>query len=213
MAALLGTTTGCFEPTGLGLDMNCCAMGGGGNPNYPLWLSATDNMLRGDTIRILTFASSGDTRSTWELTGPAVFVLGDSTSTRITTPVADALVRASGSGAVTVRAARAGTTESAFQSFFVADPSEVILKIVQGRNTLVRVGAESWVAAHLLDATGRYYRGPVAWTSSDTSKMILIEGANISPFGKFARGRAAGSAYVVVSFLQRRDTALVEIVP
>jgi hypothetical protein len=108
---------------------------------------------------------------------------------------------------------RANKADSASASFFVTDPSNVTLRIVQGKNVTVRVGAEQWVAAHLLDAGGRYYRGSMLWSSSDTNIVTLRDGATPSPFGRFARGRSIGTANVVVGFLQQRDTARIEVVP
>ena len=91
------------------MGQDCCLWGGGGSYTYPLSLTYTDNMLRGDTAQILAWTSQGDPKSTWELTGPAMFVLGpDTVDTRIITPVDRVTIRGTGTGAVSVKAMRVG---------------------------------------------------------------------------------------------------------
>lgn len=213
-AALLWAATGCSERI-VGLTgWNCCGLGGGGSFTYPLTLSYVDNFLSGDSVRVSAWTSSGDPQSTWEITGPAVFVAGpDSIATQITSPVSDVWIRGSGSGAVSVKAVRWNKVDSTTTSFFVAAPSEVTLRIVQGRELNIRVGGEGWIATHLLGSQGRYYRGAFLWTSSDTTVVTLVDEVNHSPFVKVPRGRAVGTAKVVVSFREQRDTARVSVSP
>ena len=188
--------------------------GGGGNFTYPLSLTYVTNFLVGDWVRVSAWASSGDTESTWVITGPAVFLVGrDSVATRITSLVSDVWIRGTGSGAVTVKAVRYNQVDSATTSFFVADPSEVTLRVVQGRELNIRAGGEGAIVAHLLDSQKRYYRAAFGWSSSDTAAVTLTDDSNHSPFTQIAHGRAVGSAKVVVAFREQRDTARVSVVP
>jgi hypothetical protein len=198
--------------TGLGIDLDCCGMGGGGPFTSPLGLPLTENFLIGDTARVSVFAT-GDAKSTWEISGPAVFVLGpDSVSTQVTTPVTNVLVRGTGTGAVTLTARRALFGETAISTFFVADPSEVTLRM-SSSDIGLKVGADRWIEAHLRDSAGRYYRGRLTWASTDSSTVTLVDNGNVFLQGKFARGFKVGIAYVVVAMPGQRDSARAVVEP
>ena len=187
--------------------------GGGGSFDYPLTITGASNLLTGDSARVSVWASSADPKSTWELTGPAVFVLGTgAVATRIALPVSDVWIRATGSGAVSVKAVRHGV-DSAATSFYIADPAEVTLRIVQGRDLSIRVAGEGWVVAHLYDSENRYYDAAFEWSSSDTNAVILGEDGYHSQCCRFAHGQSVGSARVVIAYREQRDTATVSVVP
>jgi hypothetical protein len=143
-----------------------------------------------------------------------VFVLGpDAVDTRIITAVDRVTIRATGTGEVNVKAVRADKADSARASFFVADSADVTVRIAGSKDLSVGVGAELWIAAQLLDRTGKWYRAAFVWTSSDTNAVTLADGANPTPFGRMAHGRAAGVANVVVAFGAQSDTARVKVGP
>lgn len=205
---------GCIDLTGLNFGEGCCGMSGGGGYSFPLTLTQADNMLRGDSARIRAWGSQGDPASTWELTGPAVFVLSrDSVATRVTTPVDAVTIRTTGTGEVRVKALRAGTIDSTTTSFFVADSADVTLSMPGPKDRTVRLAAETWISAQLLDRTGRWYRAALIWSSSDTGAVTLADGVNPTPLGKMAHGRVQGAASVVVAFGVRHDTVRVQVVP
>jgi hypothetical protein len=213
LPAILVALAGCFELdlTGLTLDQSCC---GGLSYEYPLTLTETHNMLSGDTARISTFASRGDPKATWVVTGPAVFVRGRETiGTRITTPVDAVTIRGTGNGVVTVKAVRTSEADSAAASIFVADSARVTLSIAGNKDRSVRVGGEIGISAQLLDANGRWYLAALAWSSSDTSIVTLSDVVNPTPVARMARGRAAGAAKITVAFGTQRDTVGVAVVP
>lgn len=214
LPAIVLALAGCVDLTGVPIMQGCCGLDAGGNYTYPLSLTETDNMIRGDTVRISAFTSQGDPKSTWELTGPAVFVLGaDAVDARIITPVDRVTIRATGTGEVNVKAVRADKADSATGSFFVADSADVTLRIAGSKDLSLGVGDDRWIGAQLLDRTGKWYRAAFVWSSSDTSAVTLADGANPTPFGRMAHGRSAGVANVVVAFGAQRDTARVKVVP
>src|SRR4051812_8275958 len=131
LPTILLALAGCGDLTGIASTQDCCGWdGGGGSYTYPLSLTETDNMLRGDAVRVSAWSSQGDPKSTWELTGPAVFVLGlDTVDTRINTPVDAVTIRATGTGEVNVKAVRADKADSVTASFFVVDSADVTLAI------------------------------------------------------------------------------------
>ena len=201
--AILLAFAACVDLSGVQIESDCCGPGGGASYTYPLTLTQTDNMLRGDTARISVWATQGDPKSTWELTGPAVFVLGpDTVDTRIITPVDGVTMRATGTGEVKVKAVRASKADSATASFFVADSADVTLRIAGSKDRDLRVGAELVISAQLLDRS-----------SSDTNTVTLANDINPTPFSRLVRGHAAGVANIVVSFGPQRDTARVRVVP
>jgi len=205
---------GCGGLTGIPIQ-DCCPWGGGGGSyTYPLALGPTDNMIRGDTAEIFAWTSEGDPKSTWVLSGPAVFVLGpDTVDTKIITPVDRATIRATGAGEVNVKAMRVNSADSATASFFVADSADVTLRIAGSRDFSVGVGAELWIAAQLLDKTGKWYRAALVWSSSDTGTVSLTDAVNPTPLVRMAHARAAGVARVVAAFGAQRDTVRVQVVP
>jgi len=212
--AILLAFAACVDLSGVHIESDCCGPGGGASYTYPLTLTQTDNMIRGDTARISVWATQGDPKSTWELTGPAVFVLGpDTVDTRIITPVDSVTMRATGTGEVKVKAVRASKADSATASFFVADSADVTLRIAGSKDRDLRVGAELVISAQLLDRTGKWYRATIVWSSSDTNTVTLANDINPTPFSRVVRGHAAGAANVVVAFGPQRDTARVRVVP
>ena len=212
-AALLAAVGGCGDWVA-GPSLSNWGDGGGGSYDYPLSLGDVPNLVSGDSMQVAVWTSSGDPSSTWELTGPAVFVLPNgSVTTRISAAVAEVWIRGTGSGVARVRAIRNNTVDSATASFLVADPSEVTLRVVQGRDVTIRVGDDRWIAAQLLDSQNRWYGGALEWSSSDTNAVTLAEGANPTDFGKFARARAVGSAKIVIAYRGQRDTATVTVAP
>jgi hypothetical protein len=188
--------------------------GAGGSYDYPFQLTDVPNVVAGDSMRVSVWASSGDASATWELTGPAVFVLRTgAVTTRIPSSVSDVWIRGTGSGAASVKAVRNNSVDSATASFYVADASEVRLRVVQGGALTIRVGADGSVVANLLDSQNRCYAGAFQWSSTDTNVVTIAEDANHSPFGKFAHGQAAGSAKIVIVYRDQRDSAFVTVVP
>lgn len=188
--------------------------GGGGSYAYPLSLTDVPNLVTGDSVRVSVWASLGSPQATWELTGPAVFVLGSgAVATQISSPVSEVWIRGTGPGAASVKAVRSTGIDSATTSFYVADPADVTLRVVQGRELTLRVGADGWIAANLLDSQNRWYAGALEWISTDTNTVTLTEGVNPTQLGKFAHGKAIGSARIVIAFRDQRDTATVSVVP
>lgn len=194
---------------------DCCGWGPGSGPfDLPFGALFAHNMLTGDTMRVAAFSTTSDATSTWAISGPAVFVVGDSVATRVTKPTLEVLVRSTGAGEVTLKIVRADGRDSASTTFLVADPSEVTLRIVQGKHLRIRVGESSYsITAHLLDAQGRHYRGSLFWASTDTATVALADAYYPTPFEKRVLGRAVGVTNVEVSFRHQRDTARVEVEP
>lgn len=204
----------CVDLSGVTIEQDCCAPGGGAPYVFPLSLTPTVNILRGDTARIEVWTTQGDPKSTWELTGPAVFVLGqDTVDTRIVTPVGSVTVRGTGAGEVKVKAKRASQGDSVSASFFVADSADVTLRIAGSKDLNVRVGNELVITAQLLDRTGRWYGAAFIWTSSDTNTVTLASAINPTPSTTVVRGRAVGAAKVVVAVGAQRDTTRVQVTP
>ena len=213
-AILLAFAACDVDLSGITLDQTCCLGGGGAPFVVPLALTPPVNILRGDYAQISAWTTQGDPKSTWELTGPAVFVLGpDTVDTRIVTPVGSVTVRGTGAGEVKVKAVRANTVDSATASFFVADSADVTLRIAGSKDLNLRVGNEFVIAAQLLDRSGRWYGAAFVWTSSDTNIVTLAYDTSPTPFSRIVRGRAAGAAKVVVAVGAQRDTARVQVAP
>jgi len=212
--ALLPAAVGCGDWIAGPSLSNWGDGGGGGSYDYPLRLGDVPNLVAGDSMHVSVWTSLGDPSSTWELTGPAVFVLPNgAVTTRISSGVSEVWIRGTGSGAASVKAIRNNTVDSATASFLVADPSEVTLHVVQGRDLSLRVGADGWIVAQLLDSQNRWYGGALEWSSSDTNAVTLVDGANPTPFGKLAHARAVGSPKIVIAYREQRDTATVTVVP
>jgi len=213
-AALLLAAGGCGDWIA-GPSITSWGDGGGGGPYaYPLSLTDVPNLVTGDSAPVSVWASLGNPQATWELTGPAVFVLGGgAVATRISSAVSEVWIRGTGPGTASVKAVRSTGIDSATTSFYVADPSDVTLRVVQGRELTIRVGGDGWIAANLLDSQNRWYGGALAWSSSDTNTVTLVDGVNPTPFGRFAHGKATGGAKIVVAYRGQRDTASVTVMP
>ena len=209
---LLYVSVACSEgpiaPSGKGEKWTCCDPGPI-NIDIPLLINA-ENVMSGDTVTIRTVTTRSDGKSTWQLTGPAVFVIGSDSAKSISTPTATVTVRGSGSGVVLITARTASETATA--EFRVATPSEVALRIGTEKELTMRLGDQRWISVQLIDDAGRSYRGVLGWASTNTNTVIVREeGAYFT--GRFIQGIASGKANVIVSYHVLRDTSRVEVVP
>src|SRR4051812_36746466 len=147
LASILLALAGCVDLTGVTGAWDCCGAGGAGAYSYPLSLTYIDNMLSGDTARISAWSTQGDPKSTWELTGPAVFVLDSHTvDTQIVTPVDLVTIRGTGTGEVNLKVVRASKMDSVTATFFVTDSANVTLRVAGSKDRRVGVGGEAWIA-------------------------------------------------------------------
>ena len=208
MAACNWTYSG--DPTG---GYECCSMGGGAGPYPlpPLDLSPIYNLVSGETQVVSAYTTIGDGQVTWEITGAAVFAVGSDSTRRIDTPTRGVHVRGSGSGLASIKVI-ASNGDFHIRDFQVAQAEDLTLRIINGKSLSLRVGQTGYIAAHLLDAQGRYYLGEVTWTLSDSTRISLRQDPNIV-FGRNATGVAAGALDVILAFRTLRDTSHVEVTP
>ena len=175
-----------------------------------LTLGYPNNLLSGDTARVISFG--GTQPLSWEMSGPAVFVLGsDSGTTQSLRGAPSVLIRGVGVGAATITVSSG--QERSTRTFLVADPSAVRLRIVQGNDARIVLGMQRWMLAQLLDAAGNYYSydlGDMTWTSRDPTIVQLILDSR-EPRGRFALANAVGSTTLVVAFRAQRDSTTVVV--
>ncbi|HEU4993217.1 MAG TPA: hypothetical protein VFT29_00275 [Gemmatimonadaceae bacterium] len=179
---------------------------------------AVVNILRGDTIRIVTRSDSGYGRATWTVSGLAATfaIVGGAIASQLLTPDTTALVMGIAVGTSEVRAQSTRPPYAATSSIGVGDSSSMTTLSIwyptARRDTTITLGVEMALVAELRDAQSQSYIVRPIWTSTDAS-VIAIAPPTCGVCYPRAVTKGYGLARVIAQFRDLRDTLQIFVAP
>jgi hypothetical protein len=185
--------------------------------------SYPSRLLKGDTLRMVTYSDSGYAPATWS-TGNTVlaFVTPSGLSNFVSAPSTSVLVRGVRPGVGTVTASHSSPVRTASAAVWVADSSSVAqITIWDGlQDRSIKAGDSLLLAPTLKDSLGVTVRGlPERWLTSDGAVASVVEHPPSCPIcydprpEVFIRAKAPGTTAIVAEFLSVRGTVHVTVTP
>jgi len=217
---LITLLAGCELGLGLdGLEFSCGFMGEGPGCSTPAGLALEPygaNVLKGETLTVVTRSDSGHARSDWTVSGPAAFVVNGALTSTVTSTISVRL-HAVGVGQSTIEAQSTNSAHRATGIFTVADSSVIAsVSFWQFTSDSVRYpgGSQVPILCTFHDARQfAYFARPTSWTSSDTSVATIVQDPNTRNCAGVLRTRKAGQTQIVAHFLGVSGTLRVYVTP